>query len=213
MPQPLLFVFDMDNVLYDYDWRVRMAGLSKLTGHDFHELRRRWWNNEGEWAAEAGVFPDAASYHAALTTALGVDLAVDDWVANRRSAMTPWADSIAAVERASQLGAVSLLTNNGALMQEHLAEVAPEIAPLFGDHLYTSSDYGARKPDPLVFRNLLKRYEMDAADVFFTDDLAENVAGARSVGITSHRFTNARRLTRAIEKFAKARRQDRAGAF
>jgi FMN phosphatase YigB (HAD superfamily) len=205
MPRPLLFVFDMDNVLYDYNWRVRMAGLSELTGHDFHELRRRWWNDAGEWAAEAGGYPDAASYHSAFTTALGVELAVDDWVANRRSAMTPWVDSIAAVERAAQLGDISLLTNNGPLMQEHLAEVAPEIAPLFGEHLFTSSSYGARKPDPLVFRNLLARYQMDAADVFFTDDLAENVRGARSVGITAHRFTSAKRLSRAIERFAKVR--------
>ena len=43
----LLFVFDMDDVLYDYDWRVRMNGLQQLTGHDFTELRRRWWNDAG----------------------------------------------------------------------------------------------------------------------------------------------------------------------
>ncbi len=27
----LLFVFDMDDVLYDYDWRVRIAGMTELT--------------------------------------------------------------------------------------------------------------------------------------------------------------------------------------
>ena len=31
---PLLFLFDMDDVLYDYDWRLRMAGLTELTGLD-----------------------------------------------------------------------------------------------------------------------------------------------------------------------------------
>ena len=56
---PLLFVFDMDDVLYDYDWRMRMAGLTALTGHDLGELRRRWWNASGEWAAEAGEYRDA----------------------------------------------------------------------------------------------------------------------------------------------------------
>jgi FMN phosphatase YigB (HAD superfamily) len=122
---PLLFVFDMDDVLYDYDWRVRMAGLTELTGHDFTELRRRWWNDTGEWAAEAGGYADAATYHAAFTSAMGVDIPVDTWIANRRSAMTPWADSIAAVERAAELGTVSLLTNNGALVESHLAQLAP----------------------------------------------------------------------------------------
>ena len=58
----LLFVFDMDDVLYDYDWRHRMTGLTALTGLDLAELRRRWWNDAGEWAAEAGHWPDGASY-------------------------------------------------------------------------------------------------------------------------------------------------------
>ena len=63
----LLFVFDMDDVLYDYDWRIRMAGLTELTGHDIAELRRRWWHDAGEWAAEAGHWPDGESYLAAWT--------------------------------------------------------------------------------------------------------------------------------------------------
>ena len=158
----LLFLFDMDDVLYDYDWRTRMSGLTALTGHDLHELRRRWWNDEGEWAAEAGRFADAESYHRAFVAALGVEVSVQDWVDNRRSAMTAWPESIAAVRRASELGDISLLTNNGPLVGAHLATIAPEIASLFGEHLRTSSYYGARKPDPVVFDRVLEAYGADS---------------------------------------------------
>ena len=202
MTRTPLFVFDMDDVLYDYDWRVRMSGLAALTGHDFAELRRRWWHDEGEWAAEAGRYPDADTYHAAFTEALGLDIPVDDWIANRRSAMTAWPDSLAAVERAAQLGSVALLTNNGPLVEAHLAALAPELVPLFGDELHTSSFYGARKPDPVVFENLLAHYEVRADQVFFADDLQVNVDGARSVGIEAHRFTDAGSLVKAIERCA-----------
>ena len=51
-----LFIFDMDDVLYDYDWRHRMAGMTELTGLSLAEMRRLWWHDEGEWAAEAGGF-------------------------------------------------------------------------------------------------------------------------------------------------------------
>ena len=202
---PLLFVFDMDDVLYDYDWSKRMQGLTALTGHDLDELRRRWWNAAGEWAAEAGAYRDADAYHAAWVKAIGVEVSVDDWVANRRSGMTPWPDSIAAVERAAELGDVSLLTNNGPLVEKHLAAIAPEIAPLFGDHLRTSSYYGARKPNRVVFQRLLDEYDADPADVFFTDDLIENVRGAESVGITGHLFTTPAALMDAVEAFASDR--------
>jgi putative hydrolase of the HAD superfamily len=119
--------------------------------------------------------------------------------------MTPWADSISAVGRAAELGTVTLLTNNGALTAKHLPTLAPELVPLFGEHLFTSSDYGARKPDPIVFERVLERYGTDAADAFFADDLPENVAGARSVGIAAHLFRSPAELLDAIEEFAAAR--------
>ncbi|TXK17252.1 HAD-IA family hydrolase [Homoserinibacter sp. GY 40078] len=201
----LLFLFDMDDVLYDYDWRARMHGLTALTGIDFAELRRRWWHEEGETAAEAGRFADGAAYLAALEAALGVPIAADDWIANRRSAMRPRPDAIAGVARAAELGQVSLLTNNGPLLDENLAAIAPEIAPLFGDHLRTTSRYGARKPDPAVFERVLATYETAAEDVLFVDDLPENVAAAASLGITTYLYGTADGLRAAIDDFARTR--------
>jgi putative hydrolase of the HAD superfamily len=203
----LLFVFDMDDVLYDYDWRIRMAGLAELTGHDFAELRRRWWHDRGEWAAEAGGWPDGASYLAAWNAALEVDLTAEEWLANRASAMTPRPASLAAVKRASELGRVTLLTNNGPLVGENLPTLAPDLVPLFGvENLRASSHYGARKPDPRVFEGVLQEYDQPAASTFFADDMPVNVEGARSVGITAHLYRDPAGLQAAVEEFARASR-------
>lgn len=201
----LLFIFDMDDVLYGFDWRVRMAGLTEITGLPLDELRRRWWHDEGETAAEAGRFASAADYLSAFNLALGARLSEVDWVRVRGAAMTPLPDSIAAVKRASELGRVTLLTNNGPLTSKHLRTLAPELVPVFGEHLFTSSDYGARKPDPRVFAAVLERYGVAASDAFFADDLPENIAGAGQCGITGHLFTEPSGLLRAIEAFAAAR--------
>jgi len=174
----LLFIFDMDDVLYDYDWRVRMAGMTQATGLPLDVMRRLWWHDEGEWAAEAGTPATGEEYLAAVNAALGTTLTEAEWVRIRASAMTPWPDSIAAVKRASELGQITLLTNNGALSQKHLATLAPDPVELFGEHLKTSSYYGARKPNPVVFERVLEAYGTPASDAFFADDLAVNVAGA-----------------------------------
>ena len=201
----LLFIFDMDDVLYDYDWRVRMAGMTQATGLPLDVMRRLWWHDEGEWAAEAGTPATGEEYLAAVNAALGTTLTEAEWVRIRASAMTPWPDSIAAVKRASELGQITLLTNNGALSQKHLATLAPDLVELFGEHLKTSSYYGARKPNPVVFERVLEAYGTPASDAFFADDLAVNVAGAASVGITGHLFTTPAKLLEAIEEFAAAR--------
>jgi len=201
----LLFIFDMDDVLYDYDWRTRMAGMTTMTGLSLDQLRKRWWHNEGEWAAEAGVYRTGEEYLAAVETALGTPIDEDEWVRVRAAAMTARPDALAAVRRASELGQVTLLTNNGPLAHKHLRTLAPELVELFGDHLFTSSHYGARKPNPAVFRSVLDAYGVATEDAFFADDMAINVEGARSIGITAYHYGNAAGMLAAIESFAAAR--------
>ena len=204
---PLLFIFDMDDVLVDYDWRVRMAELEAITGVPVAELRRRWWHDDGEWAAEAGAFAGPDEYLAAFCDGIGVGVAEADWVRARGMAMQPRPRMLAAARRAAELGQITLLTNNNPMTGRHLGTLAPEVAGLFGEHAFTSSDYGARKPDPLVFERVLARYDTAAAAAFFADDLAENIAGARSVGITSHHVLgdDPDALVAAIEHFAALR--------
>jgi FMN phosphatase YigB (HAD superfamily) len=201
----LLFIFDMDDVLYDYDWRARMAGMTELTGHSLEELRRRWWTLDGEFAAEAGGFADGDEYLAALELALETPVDEREWVRVRGEAMTPRHDCLDAVRRAAELGTVTLLTNNGALTERHLPTLAPELVDIFGDHLFTSSHYGERKPNPLVYERVLDAYGVPASHAFFADDMPENVEGAASVGITAHLYSSADAMLQAIEDFAASR--------
>ena len=201
----LLFIFDMDDVLYDYDWRARMAGMTAMTGHSLEELRRRWWTLEGEMAAEAGGFDTGDDYLAALEAALGTPVDETEWVRARRAAMTARPACLAAVRRASELGTVTLLTNNGALAARHLANLAPELVDIFGEHLLTSSHYGERKPNPLVYERVLAAYGVAAEDAFFADDMPENVESAAALGIAAHLYSTADAMRAAIEDFAASR--------
>ena len=201
----LLFIFDMDDVLYDYDWRKRMQGMTDLTGLTLMQMRELWWHDQGEWAAEAGVYATPEAYLDAFESAIGMKVDENEWVRVRGAAMTARPDAIAAVVRASELGDVTLLTNNGALTAKHLRTLAPELVPVFGEHLHTSSEYSARKPDPVVFERVLAAYERDASEAFFVDDMPGNVAGAASIGITAHLYQSPAGLLRAIEDFATAK--------
>jgi HAD superfamily hydrolase (TIGR01509 family) len=203
-PAGLLFVFDMDDVLYDHDWRGPADRITAATGHDLPELRRRWYNDEGEWAAEAGRF-DADAYLAAFCAAVGVELDEAEWVRRRRASMTVRPSALEAVARARAAGRITLLTNNNALAARHLPELARELVPLFGvEHLRTSSGYGARKPDPAVFRGVLDAYGQPAARTFFADDRLDNVESARGLGIHGHHVRGDGDLLPAVEAFIRA---------
>jgi glucose-1-phosphatase len=203
----LLFLFDMDDVLYDYDWRTRMADLTAITGHDLHELRRRWWISGLEWQAEAGTPSTPEAYLAAVNESIGAEIPMEEWVRIRSEATQPREDALAAVRRARELGRVALLTNNGILIHEHLHLVAPELVPIMGrENMHATAAFGARKPEPLVYERVLTHYGVDASDAFFTDDRIENIEGAASIGITAHLYRDAAGLMAAIEGFAEQAR-------
>ena len=55
------------------------------------------------------------------------------------------------------------------------------------------------KPDPAIYRLALDRFGLDAGAAIFVDDRADNVAGAESVGLRGHLFTDAESLRRELE--------------
>ena len=57
---------------------------------------------------------------------------------------------------------------------------------------------GFGKPDPKIFRLLLERYSLLAADCAFIDDNAANVAAANSLGIRGILFTGASDLRKQL---------------
>ena len=205
----MLFLFDMDNVLYDYNWRIRMDGLTELTGHDFHELRRRWWTDRGEWAAERGDPATGVEYLERVIAALEHDFSVPEWLFHRRAGMTPRPEVIEVAREASRHGDVAVLTNNGALIGERLAELSPELVDVFGDNLFATAHFFARKPEPLVFQRALDHLGHSPEQTFFVDDLPDNTRAADTLGIDTFTMgptATAADLTGAIEGFIAARR-------
>ena len=185
----MLFIFDMDDVLYTYRWRERMRSLTEITGLGFHDLRARWCHDQGEWKAEAGEPDTGEEYLRLVNNALGSSIKRQTWVDIRRSAMEFRPGVSEAVTLAANHGQVTLLTNNGMLIGEHLSEVASELVPLFGDHMFATAHYRARKPDPVVFERVLEKYAVPSDQTFFVDDHPDNIRGAEKSGITSHWFS------------------------
>jgi 2-haloacid dehalogenase len=56
--------------------------------------------------------------------------------------------------------------------------------------IVVSGDEKLIKPDPAIYRLLLDRNGLDAAQCLFIDDSPKNVAGARAVGMKAHHFTS-----------------------
>jgi 2-haloacid dehalogenase len=66
------------------------------------------------------------------------------------------------------------------------------------DGLVISGVEGVAKPDPRIFRLLLRRYQLEPAATVFIDDSPANVEAARGLGLTAVRYTSAGELRKAL---------------
>ena len=71
----------------------------------------------------------------------------------------------------------------------------------FFNQTYASNKIGCAKPDPHFFELILEAEETAAEEAYFTDDKAENVAAAASLGIHAELFTSATDLTSKWKRF------------
>lgn len=123
---------------------------------------------------------------AAAGRRLGVDgpllraLAEDAYLSDFNSAVAAAARRL----RASGVG-VSALTNS--LSPEREWRTRDGFDGLF-DHIVSSFDVRAAKPDPAIFEALLARLGAQASDVLFVDDLEGHVTAARALGFPAIHF-------------------------
>ncbi|MDK2971690.1 MAG: glucose-phosphatase [Candidatus Sumerlaeota bacterium] len=95
------------------------------------------------------------------------------------------------MERARARGVrVTLCSNTNASHWEFVQQRYPRLNGLF-DELFLSYEMGATKTDPGFFEEILRRTGRPAEAHVFLDDLEENLAAARRVGIETALFDGA----------------------
>lgn len=189
-----LVIFDMDGVLDRYDLNARLARLSAVTGKSADAIHAAIWKSGFEDAADAGKL-SAMEYLEGFGARIGAPLSRQDWIAARRAAMHPNRDVLALAEELKRRTGIAVLTNNGFLVKESFDQLFPELPPLFGEKLHVAADFGAKKPEPEVYRRLLALHGIEAGKAMMIDDKAENVDGAEAAGLVGYRFTGVERLT------------------
>ena len=90
-----------------------------------------------------------------------------------------------------------VLSNTNPAHQAHWSRTYADLLAPF-DHLFTSNELGARKPEPAAFASVLARMGQPADLVLFFDDVLDNVPAARSFGLLAEQATSTSDIAHAI---------------
>lgn len=194
---PRAVMFDLDGVLYDFHPEIRAGILAERSGLDPQRIAEIF-RSPFESRAEAGGYASGAEYLAAFNEALGATVSREEWIAARRAAMQPREEMVALAIELSTRMPVGVLTNNGALLREALAELVTPLWDRIGPWCWVSCEFGARKPEALVFQRMAARLELAPPEILFIDDSAANCEGARAAGLRALHFQDVPTTVAAI---------------
>ena len=188
-----LALFDMDDVLCHYDRSIRVRSLATLSGRTDQEVADAIWKSGLEAKADAGEVSDK-EYLLETGRLIGHPVKEEDWLKSRRDAMSPNREVLELARAVSQHCRIAVLTNNPKIVSSNIGYLCPEVAGVFGNHVYASAMFSAAKPGVEVFHRCLNTVGVAPHAAFFVDDLLVNVTGARAAGLDAHQFTDPQSL-------------------
>jgi 2-haloacid dehalogenase len=130
-------------------------------------------------------YPDHAEWIAAYDT---------DW---RSMVRGTFDDTVAVLRDLKQAGVPVYALTNFSYDKWLVAQAEFPVLTEF-DGAVVSGSERVMKPDEKIYRILLERYGLDPRRTYFTDDVIENVEGARAVGMVAEQFVDANRLRAAL---------------
>jgi 2-haloacid dehalogenase len=74
-----------------------------------------------------------------------------------------------------------------------------EFLKWFDGHVISGLE-GVVKPDPTIFRRMLRRFDLEPSRTLFIDDSAVNVEAAAAIGINAIRFESPAQLRAQLEQ-------------
>ena len=200
---PKFIYFDMGNVLLHFSHERQAEQVGQLAGlqpaNVFELLYRGYRDQTGlHWAAERGDLPPA-DFYARFCDATGTR---PERAAFERAGNEIFWPNVSIAPLVAQLrGAgyrLGVLSNTS---QAHWEYCRRQYRILEVFQVYALSfAIGAMKPDPKIYAESARLAGVPPEEIFFTDDRADNVAGAREAGWDAVLFESARQLSGELRR-------------
>lgn len=184
-------VFDLGNVLFDFDFKKAFGAFSRLQGMTKRpeEVVAFFRASPVERAYTEGKVSTAVFFEH-VKDGLGLSCGFDDFRQAYCDIFTANTETFAVVQDLKrQEIKLMVLSNTNELHFDFLAELSPWTT-LF-DACVLSYQVFCQKPQQEIYDILIERAGCAPAHIFFTDDLEENITAAGTAGIRGYRFDTA----------------------
>lgn len=185
-------IFDLGQVVIPFDWKRGYQALAEFSPYPPEEIRSRIKETGLFTTFELGLV-ESGDLAQRLSAVLDMNVPFEKFRELWSSIFLP--ETILPDEMLAGLHAnyrLLLLSNTDPIHYGWVAEKYPIMQHF--DHCVLSFNLGLRKPEPGIYQEAIRQAHCAPAEIFFTDDLAVNIEGARLVGIDAVQFQSLAQL-------------------
>lgn len=186
--------FDVGNVLVFFDNNKMFSRFSELCSIEPQAVEKTFLQSDLLHEFERGLL-DNEMFFREFTQLVGIDIDYSIFVDIVTDIFSPNTSIIPLIEKLKAKGhPLFILSNTNDVHYSHVSQNYPILSQFDGQIL--SHRVGARKPEAEIYEYAMAYAKAKPSDCFFTDDLHENVAAAKDVGMDSVVFES----TEALEQ-------------
>jgi len=191
-------IFDLGNVLIDFDHRIAAERISKFTDKTKQEIFNLFFDSQLTGLFEEGKI-SPQDFFLKVKEILGLKLNYNEFVPIWNEIFFLSDKNLAVYNLAKSLQRdykLATLSNINILHLEYLKKRFPVFDPFH--KIITSCELGLRKPHPLIYQKTLEVLRVSPGEVFYTDDRPQLTQSAKALGIQAVVFINIAQLKRDL---------------
>ena len=196
-PEIKAVIFDLGNVLVNYDVEKAAKRFSAASGLTPREIWKRFFLSRFEQAFTRGEI-STREFHriACKTLGVSISLATFSHYWNDIFWENPGMERL--LVRIKRHYPLYLISNTNALHYNHIKKHFKLLRHF--DRKFPSHEVGARKPDLRIYRRVLGKIGLRSEETVFIDDMKSFIKGARKVGMYAIRFKGRPALLKSLRK-------------
>jgi glucose-1-phosphatase len=196
-----LIIFDLGNVLVDFDFKKVVTRLKQHSSHNEKEIKD-YFSHTALWDRfERGqVSPE--DFFSALKKDLHLDtMEYQQFIPAWNDIFVEKPDTISILNQLRGRYKLAMISNVNKMHWDHI--MGGHSFMEWFDHRVASYEVGHRKPDREIYQLTLDKMKVPADRSIFIDDMHVNITGAQSLGIRAHLFHTAEKLKTDLEDILK----------
>ena len=181
----MLYIFDLGNVIVDIDFNRVFGAWSDFARVPLATLKQNFVMGDAFRQHERGEISDE-TFAETLCHEMDLPLSYEQFAHGWQAIFVGLRPEVIKIMQAlrDQGHRVVVLSNTNRLHTTFWPDEYPEIRAA-ADRVYLSQEMGMRKPEARIYQQVLDAEGFPASEAVFFDDNAENIEGARQLGITS----------------------------